>query len=149
MSSVRSPRQAAPPDQRRAAALCLRRKRGRWQLLLVTTRSGRPTLPKGRIEAGEAPAEAALREAGEEAGVRGVVSGHVGSWRHGGARQHVEGYVVTVRKTGRPHRDERWRTVRWVDVEQAADQLARRCVRRTDRRALRAALENATSLVAS
>jgi 8-oxo-dGTP pyrophosphatase MutT (NUDIX family) len=149
MSAVRSSRQAAPPEQRRAAALCLRRKRGRWQLLLVTTRSGRPTLPKGRIEAGEAPAEAALREASEEAGVRGNVAGHVGSWRHGDGRQHVEGYVVTVRKTGRPHRDERWRTVRWVDVEEATEQLARRCVRRADREALRSALETATSLVAS
>jgi 8-oxo-dGTP pyrophosphatase MutT (NUDIX family) len=148
MSAVCSSRPTATSDQRRAAALCLRRKRGRLQLLLVTTRSGRPTLPKGRIEAGEAPSEAALREAGEEAGVRGVVSGHVGSWRHGDARQHVEGYVVTVRKTGRPHRSERWRTVRWVDVEKATEQLAGRCVRRADREALRSALATATTLVA-
>jgi 8-oxo-dGTP pyrophosphatase MutT (NUDIX family) len=149
MSATCSSRPAAPPDQRRAAALCLRRKRGRLQLLLVTTRSGRPTLPKGRVESGEAPAEAALREAGEEAGVRGVVTGHVGSWRHGDARQHVEGYVVTVRKAGRPHRSERWRTVRWVDVDEATEQLARRCARRTDREALRSALATATALVAS
>jgi 8-oxo-dGTP pyrophosphatase MutT (NUDIX family) len=149
MATAHPPRGRASSDRRRAAALCLRRKRGRWQLLLVTTRSGRPTLPKGRIEAGEKAAETALREAAEEAGVRGVVTGHVGSWRHGDARQHVEGYVVRVRETARPHPSERWRTVRWVDVEKATEQLARRCVRRSDREALRSALASATDLVAS
>jgi 8-oxo-dGTP pyrophosphatase MutT (NUDIX family) len=148
MPTLTQRRPLAPPGQRRAAALCLRRKHGQVQLLVVSTRSGRVTLPKGRIEVGEDPAATALREAGEEAGVRGVVTEHVGSWRHGASRQHVEGYLVSVRARGRPQRSERWRNVRWVDVDTAAEQLARRCPRRTDRDALRTVLAAATALVA-
>jgi phosphohistidine phosphatase len=143
---------AGPPSRptaaaRRAAALCVRRKRGRVQILLLTTRSGEATLPKGRVEPGEPPPATALREAGEEAGVRGIVAGHVGSWRHGRSRQPVEGYLVTVTRRDRAHPTERWRTVRWVDVEHAAEQLARRCPRARDRRALRSALDAAVARV--
>lgn len=135
---------SAPAGRRRAAAaLCVRRKRGRVQVLLVTSRSGQPTLPKGRIEPGEEPAEAALREAAEEAGVRGDVRGHIGSWCHGRSRQPIEAYLVRVREEGRPHRSERWRRVRWVDVDRAAEQLAGRCVQRADRAAVREALASA------
>jgi 8-oxo-dGTP pyrophosphatase MutT (NUDIX family) len=147
MARARRSRPAAAPDPRRAAALCLRRKRGRVQVLLVTTRSGRPTLPKGRIEPGEPPPVTALREAREEAGVRGIVAERVGTWRHGNSRQPVEGYLVTVTQRGKPHPTERWRTVRWVDVERAAEQLARRCPRRRDRVALRAALTTAAAML--
>jgi 8-oxo-dGTP pyrophosphatase MutT (NUDIX family) len=143
----RSPRGPAG-SRRAAAALCVRRKRGRLQLLLVTTRSGRATLPKGRVEAGEHPADTALREAREEAGVRGVVAAHLGSWCHGRAGQHVDGYLVRVRSRGRPRPSERWRKVRWVDLEPAADQLAGRCARRADRDALRTAIRTAATLVA-
>jgi 8-oxo-dGTP pyrophosphatase MutT (NUDIX family) len=144
MSTAHHPRRTTADPRQAAAALCVRRKRGRVQILLVTNRSGRATLPKGRIEAGEPPAMTALREAGEEAGIRGVVVDHVGSWRHGRSRQPVDGYLVTVTGRERPHRSERWRTVRWVDVDRATEQLARRCPRRRDRTALRAALAAAT-----
>jgi 8-oxo-dGTP pyrophosphatase MutT (NUDIX family) len=147
MARDRRSRTSAARDPRRAAAVCVRRKRGRVQILLVTTRSGRPTLPKGRIEPGERPRATALREAREEAGVRGVVNERIGTWRHGSSRQPVEGYLVTVTERGEPHPTERWRTVRWVDVEHAAEQLARRCPRRRDRVALRSALAAAAALV--
>lgn len=147
MARTRRNRSTAASDPRRAAALCLRRKHGRVQILLVTTRSGRPTLPKGRIEAGERPSAAALREAREEAGVRGVVTDRVGMWRHGRSQQPVEGYLVAVEERGEPHPNERWRTVRWVDVERAAEQLARRCPRRRDRAAVRAVLASAAALL--
>lgn len=56
------------------AALCWRERRGRAEVLLVTSRrTGRWVLPKGWPLDGEAPPETAEREAAEEAGVSGKV----------------------------------------------------------------------------
>lgn len=56
------------------AALCWRRKRGRLQVLLVTSRRAkRWILPKGWPINGKTPAQCAEVEAWEEAGVRGRV----------------------------------------------------------------------------
>jgi 8-oxo-dGTP pyrophosphatase MutT (NUDIX family) len=136
---------SSPPSEgrRAAAAVCLRRRKGRVEVLLVSSRSGQVTLPKGRIEAGERPREAALREAREEAGVRGVASRRVGSWCHGRARQPVDGYLVTVTGEGRQHPAERWRHVRWVELRRATRALSQRCATAADERALRAALREA------
>ncbi len=55
-------------------ALCWRKHRDEVQVLLVTSRrSRRWVLPKGWPQDGATPAEAALTEAWEEAGVRGKV----------------------------------------------------------------------------
>lgn len=57
-------------------AVCWRLHRGKMQVLLVTSRdTGRWIIPKGWPIEGLAPAEAALREAWEEAGVVGVAPG--------------------------------------------------------------------------
>lgn len=54
------------------AALCWRLHNGKPQVLLITSRGrGRWILPKGWGIAGKTPAESALREAWEEAGVEG------------------------------------------------------------------------------
>jgi 8-oxo-dGTP pyrophosphatase MutT (NUDIX family) len=58
----------------RAAAVCYRRQGESLQFMLVQTRRGQWTFPKGRIEAGESPWMAAAREALEEAGVRGRIT---------------------------------------------------------------------------
>jgi 8-oxo-dGTP pyrophosphatase MutT (NUDIX family) len=59
----------------RAAAVCMRLGHGDVSFLLVGTREAegpvRWTFPKGHVEVGESFAEAAVREAREEAGVRG------------------------------------------------------------------------------
>ena len=53
-------------------ALCWRERNGRRQILLITSRrTGRWVIPKGWPQNGEAPEDAALREAVEEAGVSG------------------------------------------------------------------------------
>jgi len=55
-------------------ALCYRIKRDKVQILLVTSRrNGRWIIPKGWPVAGATPAQAAAREAWEEAGVEGRV----------------------------------------------------------------------------
>ena len=56
------------------AAVCYRiRDDGRVEFLLVRTRAGRWTFPKGGVDGDPTPAAAAAREAYEEAGVRGRV----------------------------------------------------------------------------
>lgn len=58
------------------AALCYRVAKDRPEVLMVTSRgTGRWIIPKGWPADGKTPAEAALMEAWEEAGVRGRVSG--------------------------------------------------------------------------
>jgi 8-oxo-dGTP pyrophosphatase MutT (NUDIX family) len=55
---------------------------GQIAVLLITSRSGRWILPKGRLISGLQPHETALREAREEAGIEGVVSDKpLGRWR--------------------------------------------------------------------
>ena len=55
----------------RAIACCYRTTAGDLEILLVRSRSGRWTLPKGHLEARETALDAAAREAREEAGVEG------------------------------------------------------------------------------
>ena len=64
-----------PPQAGQVAALCWRLRKGRAQVLLVTSRdTGRWVLPKGWPMQGLTPEAAAAREAWEEAGVEGKVS---------------------------------------------------------------------------
>ncbi len=59
-------------------ALCYRIRKDKMQILLVTSRgAGRWILPKGWPIDGATPAEAALQEAWEEAGVQGKVKGGI------------------------------------------------------------------------
>lgn len=59
-------------------ALCYRIRNDKVQVLLVTSRgTGRWILPKGWPIDGATPAEAALQEAWEEAGVQGKVTGGI------------------------------------------------------------------------
>ena len=52
---------------------------GEWEYLLVEARRSREwVLPKGHIEPGETPEEAAVREVQEEAGVRAAVVARAG-----------------------------------------------------------------------
>lgn len=55
------------------AAVCFRRREGKIEFLLVETRGGRWTFPKGSAEPGLTHAQAAALEAFEEAGVHGRI----------------------------------------------------------------------------
>jgi len=55
------------------AAVCYRLKNDEPEFLLVRTRSGRWTFPKGGVDGDATNAEAAAREAFEEAGVKGRI----------------------------------------------------------------------------
>jgi 8-oxo-dGTP pyrophosphatase MutT (NUDIX family) len=72
--SLAMPEPARPEPLRQVAALCWRLEAGRLRVLLVTSReTGRWVLPKGWPIPGLSDAEAAAREAWEEAGVHGAV----------------------------------------------------------------------------
>src|SRR5438876_10030591 len=55
------------------AAVCYRIRGGGIEFLLVRTRQGRWTFPKGGVEPGLTPAQSAALEAHEEAGVHGRI----------------------------------------------------------------------------
>ncbi len=58
-------------EPRQAAAVCYRAGKRGLEFLLVRTRGGRWTFPKGGVEPGLSPAQSAALEAVEEAGVHG------------------------------------------------------------------------------
>jgi 8-oxo-dGTP pyrophosphatase MutT (NUDIX family) len=59
-----------------ACAVPYRSGKSQWEFCLVTSvRKGRWGFPKGIIDPGETPAQTALKEAFEEAGLRGSISG--------------------------------------------------------------------------
>lgn len=79
-SLSRVPARFIPPAQLRemrrrdqVAAVCFRIRNRKIEFLLVQTRGGRWTFPKGGAEAGLTPAQAAALEAFEEAGVHGRI----------------------------------------------------------------------------
>ena len=116
-----------------AAALIWRERSGIAEILLVTSRgTGRWVLPKGWIEMGEDHAQAAAREAWEEAGAWGDVAdtGALGHYDYdkldadGSAtptRVAVHAIALTHLADEWPERGERRR--RWMSCAEAARQV--------------------------
>jgi 8-oxo-dGTP pyrophosphatase MutT (NUDIX family) len=82
-----------------AGAVVFRTDGGSVRILLVRSRKhpGVWVFPKGHLEAGESHADAALREAEEEAGILGTVVGRTGStlmFQSGDESVAVEYYLV-------------------------------------------------------
>ena len=92
------------PKFEQAGAIIVRSKREEPRILLVTSRNNPDNwiFPKGHVEDGESLEEAAVREAREEAGVRGTVAGPAGSlsfdYRDVSYRVHY--FVVTTTDSG-------------------------------------------------
>ncbi|WP_420342915.1 NUDIX hydrolase [Paenirhodobacter sp.] len=111
------------------AALCLRRKGGRTEVLLITSRdTGRWLLPKGWAMEDRSNAEAALTEAWEEAGVIGRLAGPaIGSY---GAQKmliarepmpcRVEVYPVHVDRLAARYPEKGQRRRKWMSLKRAA-----------------------------
>ena len=103
------------------------------RVCMVTSRSGaRWVFPKGRIEHQQSPAEAALVEAWEEAGLQGDLTGEaVGTYRYkkNGRTHHVTVFVmrVTAEVDEFPELDERTRE--WVTPDEAADRVEEKDLR--------------------
>ena len=110
----------AAPDRfiRQAAAVPVRD----GQICLVTSSSGkRWVIPKGMIDPGKTPAEMALQEAWEEAGVLGTLGGVLGTYQYEkyGGTCLVTVYAMQVHEVrdGWPERTLRRRA--WLALDEA------------------------------
>jgi 8-oxo-dGTP pyrophosphatase MutT (NUDIX family) len=135
-----------------AAAVPYRERDGAVELLLVRTKGGdKWTFPKGHVEHGEDPREAALRETVEEAGVTGEIDPAplteyaYPDTRGGEGDTLVPAYLLAVTSEAGAKRGEGFREPTWFDPEAADARLAEggREARYVDehRRVLRAALD--------
>jgi 8-oxo-dGTP pyrophosphatase MutT (NUDIX family) len=112
------------------AAICYRVRDGEIEFLLVKTRAGRWTFPKGRVEDDATRAAAAAREAYEEAGVHGRVdplpfatylhskAPHI---RAAHAEFDVDAHLCEVRNLVTP--EEPFRDPTWFPAEKAKRRL--------------------------
>jgi len=110
-----------------AAVIPYRIRKERVEVALITTSAGKGwVLPKGWVDEGERPREAAIREAEEEAGLRGVVPRRpVGRYHHakGNNLRRVDVYVMRVTTELEHWLEDKIRRRRWMRVADAADRL--------------------------
>jgi len=113
------------PLIRQAGSIVFRLDSKEPQVLLVTARRNPRNwiFPKGHIEKGETPEEAALRETREEAGIIGDLIAPAGILEYGflGAKARVEYFLVQFRREAGPPEDGRQRT--WCRLEDALERL--------------------------
>ena len=108
-----------------AGGIVYRKKGSNFEILLVTAKRNPSAwiFPKGHIEAGETPEQAALREVEEEAGVVGDMVGPVGrpiKFDTPVERVSVQYFLVRMRKESR---ETDGRDKRWVRFDDAAAML--------------------------
>ena len=110
-----------------AAVIPYRIRKERVEVALVTTSRGKGWIvPKGSIDDGERPRDAAIREAEEEAGLRGVVARKpLGRYRHvkrdSLCREEV--YPMRVTKVLEHWLEDKFRRRRWMRIPDAANRL--------------------------
>jgi 8-oxo-dGTP pyrophosphatase MutT (NUDIX family) len=112
------------------AAVCYRLKRDEPEFLLVRTRSGRWTFPKGGVDGDATHADAAAREAYEEAGVKGQIEHEPFHWYFHAKRQRfrsqrsvvaVQAHLCEVERLVSPKEDHRSPT--WFKADKARRRL--------------------------
>ncbi len=115
-------------DRVHVAAVCYRMRDDEPEFLLVRTRNGHWTFPKGGVDEDPTHAEAAAREAYEEAGVKGHVerSPFISYWhcKPGRLRRRVvlvHAHLCEVKRLVRPA--ESYRDPKWFNAEKAKRQL--------------------------
>ena len=110
--------------RQQAAVIPYRIRKERVEVALVTTSRGKGWIvPKGSVDDGERPRDAAIREAEEEAGLRGVVARKpLGRYRHvnGNGRCRVDVYSMRVTKVREHWLEDKLRRRRWMRIPDAA-----------------------------
>ena len=93
---------------------------------MTTSRGKGWIVPKGSVDSGERPRDAAIREAEEEAGLLGVVTRQpLGRYLHsnGDGRCRVDVYLMRVTSVLEHWLEDRLRRRRWMPVEDAVSRL--------------------------
>jgi 8-oxo-dGTP pyrophosphatase MutT (NUDIX family) len=125
------------PLIRQAGSIVVRLDTKEPHVLLVTAKRNPRNwiFPKGHIEKGETPEQAAVRETREEAGVVGKLIGPAGVLEYGflGAKARVEYYLIEFRKEAGPPEDGRLRT--WCRLDEALKRLSYKNTRKLLRKA--------------
>src|SRR5215813_14267245 len=103
-----------PRVHQQAAVIPYRIRKARLEVALVTTSTGKGWIvPKGSIDDGERPRDAAIREAEEEAGLRGIVARkRLGRYRHVNGDM-VDVYLMRVTKVLEEWMEDSLRRRRW------------------------------------
>lgn len=113
--------------RRQAAVIPYRIRKQRVEVALVTRSKGKGWIvPKGSVDDGERPRDAAIREADEEAGLRGEVARRpVGRYLQiaDDRRSRVDVYVMRVTQIREHWLEDRRRERRWMLVPDAASRL--------------------------
>ena len=109
---------------RQAAVIPYRIRKDRVEVALVTTFQGkRWIVPKGTVDDGEQPRDAAIREAEEEAGLLGVVARKpLGRYRHNhsNGKCRVDVYAMRVTEVLDHWLEAKFRRRRWMRIAKAA-----------------------------
>lgn len=114
-----------------AGGLVIRRFRGRPWLAAVQVRGGL-ALPKGHIEPGETPEQAALREVREETGLHARVDEKLGDVKYWYARSEgrvfkvVSFFLLTYRSGSVRDHDAEVLAAQWLALDRAPSRLAYR-----------------------
>ena len=113
-----------------ASAVPYRFRGGEIEFCLITSSSKRRwCFPKGIIDPGETPAETALKEAEEEAGLHGEICGQpLGDYEYNkwGRSLSVVVMLMKVHEAADEWEESRLRDRRWVGLEEATQLLGRR-----------------------
>ncbi len=112
-----------------AAVVPYRIRKERVEVALVTTSRGKGWIvPKGSVDDGERPRDTAIREAEEEAGLRGIVTRKpIGRYHHvkGNLHRRVDVYLMRVTNVLENWLEDNVRRRRWMRISDAADCLGR------------------------
>lgn len=110
--------------RQQAAVIPYRIRKRQLEVALVTTSGGKGWIvPKGSVADDERPRDAAIREADEEAGLRGVVTRMpIGRYRHvsGRGSWHVDVFLMRVTAVRDRWHEDKVRRRRWLAVRKAS-----------------------------
>lgn len=116
------------PEMEQACVVPYRQGHAGTEVCLITSlKKQRWIFPKGIVEDEETVAEAALKEAWEEAGLRGTVGPVVDSYhRHKWGKQlNVQVMLMNVTETLQTWPEKAMRKRAWVSIDKARDRLSR------------------------